>query len=109
MPSKIKLNSEVFQDDIANLNDNTGKQRQACENIHTELSKKGLSINYNKSKFVVLGNKKQRNEILKETSENPIKMGDSHISNSEQEQYLGDTINQEGCGVSITATIKERM
>ena len=36
-------------------------------------------------------------------------MGDSHISNSEQEQYLGDMINQEGCAASITATIKERM
>ena len=106
---EVELNSEVFQDDIANLNDNTSKQRQACENIHTELSKKGLSINYNKSKFVVIGNKKQRNEILKEASENPIKMGDSYISNSEQEQYLGDMINQEGCAASITATIKERI
>ena len=36
-------------------------------------------------------------------------MGDSHISNSEQEQYLGDMINQEGCAASITATIKERI
>ena len=42
-------------------------------------------------------------------SENPIKMGDSYISNSEQEQYLGDMINQEGCAASITATIKERI
>ena len=105
----VELNSEVFQDDIANLNDDTGKQRQACKNIYTELTKKGLSINYNKSKFVVIGNKKQRREILKETSENPIKMGDSCILNSEQEQYLGDIINQEGCAASITETIKERM
>ena len=105
----VELNSEVFQDDIANLNDDTGKQRQACKNIYTELTKKGLSINYNKSKFVVIGNKKQRREILKETSENPIKMGDSCILNSEQEQYLGDMINQEGCAASITETIKERM
>ena len=106
---EVELNSEVFQDDIANLNDDTGKQREACKSIYTELTKKGLSINYNKSKFIVIGNKKQRSEILKETSENPIKMGDSCILNSEQEQYLGDMINQGGCAASITETIKERM
>ena len=106
---EVEINSEVFQDDIANLNDDTSKQRQACKNIYTELTKKGLSINYNKSKFVVIGNKKQREQILKETSENPIKMGDSCILNSEQEQYLGDLINQGGCAASISETIKERM
>ena len=105
----VELNSKLFQDDVANLNDDTGKQRQACKNIFTELPKKGLSINYNKSKFVVIGNKKQQSEILKETSENPIKMGDSCILNSEQEQYLGDMVNQEGCAANITETIKERM
>ena len=40
----VELNSEVFQDDIANFNAHTGKQRQACKNIYTELPKKGLSI-----------------------------------------------------------------
>ena len=47
LSSAIMYNIKYF-----NLKDNTGKQRQACKNICTKLTNKGLSINYNKTKVV---------------------------------------------------------
>ena len=36
-------------------------------------------------------------------------MGNSIIENSEDEKYLGDKVNENGCEASITETIKERI
>ena len=50
VPSVIMYIIKYFK--YFNLKDNTGKQRQACKNICTKLTNKGLSINYNKTKVV---------------------------------------------------------
>ena len=108
---EVEINSEILQDDIANLNDNMGIARKACKNINQALARKQLSINYNKSKFIIIGskNKKKREKILNEAKVNPLKMGNSIIENSEEEKYLGDKVNENGCEASITETIKERI
>ena len=51
----IEINSEILQDDIANLNDdNVNKARAACKKINDALSRKQLSLNYNKSKYMII-------------------------------------------------------
>ena len=107
----VEINSEILQDDIANLNDNVSKARVACEKINDALSRKQLSLNYNKSKYMIIGskNKKDREKILREIKENPMRMGNSIIENSQEEKYLGDEISEDGCVASISETIKERI
>ena len=73
------------------------------------LKRKQLSVNYDKSKFLVIGSRKFRKETLEEINENPMKMGEAVIEHSEKEKYLGDWIHENGCRESIAATIKARM
>ena len=105
----LGLNSLILQDDISKMNDNLNQAREGCEKIDETLKKKQLSVNYDKSKFLVMGSRKFRKETLEEINENPMKMGEAVIEHSEKEKYLGDFIHENGCRESIAATIKARM
>ena len=48
---------------------------------------------------------KSRTELLKETEDNPIKMGETIIENSRTEKYLGDQIHEDGTAASIHETL----
>ena len=63
------------------------EQQAACEKINAALSRKQLSLSYNKSKYIIIGNKNKRDreKILKEIKEIPLRMGNSMIENSREE------------------------
>ena len=62
------------------------------------LKSKQLSVNNDKSKY--------RQCVLKDTKENPMKMGGMIIESLNKEKYLGDYIHEDGCAASISETIK---
>ena len=103
------LNNVIYQDDVGKLNDKVEQSRVGCAKIDDTLKRKKLSINYGKSKFLVMGNTYFRNKTLKEFKKNPLKMGDAIIEHSEMEKYLGDIIHEKGCKESIAQTIKDRI
>ena len=65
-------------------------------------------MNYDKSKYIILGSNKFRKDTLEAMAKDPMIMGDVIIHNSEKEKYLGDIIHEKGCAESIAATIKAR-
>ena len=105
---ELKLNSLVFQDDISKLSNKLKDAREGCKRIDDMLKRKLLSVNYDKSKYVILGNAKFKRKITKETSTNPLTMGGEIIERSQKEKYLGDYIHEDGCEASIAETIKRR-
>ena len=82
--------------------------RAGCEKIENTLKRKHLSVNYDKSKFLIMGIPKYRKDTLKATKERLLNMGGVVIEHLEKEKYLRDMINEKGCKDSITATIKLR-
>ena len=104
----VNLNSLVLQDDVNKMNDNLTQARVGCSIIDNILKRKQLSVNYDKSKYLIIGSKEYRSEVLKEIEENPMMMGNVEIGHSEKEKYLGDIIHEKGIVESISATIKSR-
>ena len=104
----LNLNALCFQDDISKMNDNLEDARKGCKLIDRTLSKKLLSINYDKSKYLIIGGAAYRRQTLAKTAKIPMKMGNKIIEHSEKEKYLGDVIHEKGCAVSISETINER-
>ena len=94
----------IFQDDISKINDDIYQVREGCHKIDKTLKSKLLSANYDKSKFLIIGKEKFRKSTLETLEKDPLQMGGDEIEHSEQEQYLGDVINEKGCKESITAT-----
>ena len=105
----VPLSSTIFQDDVGKFNETLKQAREAALKIDEILKRKQLSANYDKSKFIVFGNKEQRKALKDEIKGDPIKMGNSSLSNSIQEKYLGDLIHENGCGMSITVTYEDRI
>ena len=104
-----KLNTLVFQDDIAKMNDNLGQARDACTKIDIMLKRKQLSVNYDKSKFLIFGKNKYRKKVLKNIEKDPMIMGGQQIQHSSVEKYLGNLIHEKGCEQSIKETVNKRI
>ena len=106
---ELELNSLIFQDDIAKMNYSMEDSRKGARDVGRLLESKQLRANTSKSKFVVIGSKQSRTEILKDAASNPIMMGTTVIENSKSEKYLGDQIHEDGCEASIAATLDGRI
>ena len=106
---EVLLNTLIFQDDISKMNDNIDQSKEGCEKIDRTLKSKLLSVNYDKSKYLIIGDEEFRKDILDQLEADPIEMGGVKILHSSQEKYLGDIIDERGCKESITATIKGRI
>ena len=104
----VNLNSLVLQDDVNKMNDSLPQARIGCNKIDEILKRKQLSVNYDKSKYLIIGSEKYRKEVLKEVKDSPMMMGNVEIGHSEKEKYLGDFIHEKGIVESISATIKAR-
>ena len=61
----MPLNSLIMQDDISKMNDNLEDARSGCDKIDDTLKRKQLSVNYDKSKYLLIGSQKFRNDMLK--------------------------------------------
>ena len=105
----LGLNNLIFQDDISKLNNNIGQAREACTKIDRVLKRKQLSVNHDKSKFLIIGSGKYRKKVLKNLKRDPMMMGGQEIHHSNIEKYLGDQIHEKGCEKSIKETIRKRM
>ena len=105
----LELIALILQDDISKMCNTLEQARNGSQKIDELLKQKLLSVNYDKSKYLLLGNTKAKNRMRKELKKWPMKMGEEIILNSILEKYLGDIIHEKGCAESITATIKERM
>ena len=103
-----RLNTLIFQDDISKMNDNLKQAKEGCDRIDETLKKKLLSVNYDKSKFLLIGNSRFRKSINRKLQKDPMTMGGVKIEHSGKEKYLGDIINEKGCTESIQDTIRER-
>ena len=106
---QLELIALILQDDISKMCNTVEQARNGSQMIDELLKQKLLSVNYDKSKYLLLGNTKAKNRLRKELKKWPMKMGEEIIENSILEKYLGDMIHEKGCKESITATIKERM
>ena len=104
----MPLNSLIMQDDISKMNDTLEDARSGCEKIDDTLKRKQLSVNYDKSKYLLIGSQKFRNDMLKTLKADLMNMGGSIIDHSEKEKYLGDWIHEKVCRASISETVKER-
>ena len=61
----MHLNSLIMQDDISKMNDRLEEARSVCDKIDDTLKRKQLSVNCDKSMYLLIGSQKFRNEMLK--------------------------------------------
>ena len=70
-----RLNSLILQDDISKMNDEVKQARDGCTKIDDMLKKKLLSVNYDKSKYLLIGSNRFRKSVKKKLQKDPMTMG----------------------------------
>ena len=72
------------------------------------LERKLLSLNYDKSKFIIAGNKKARRKMKEKLNEKPLVLGTRRMQEAVEEKYLGiwlgGTVSD-----SVAATVNHRL
>ena len=72
------------------------------------LERKLLSLNYNKSKFIIAGNKKARRKMKERVEKEPLLLGDKRMQEANEEKYLGIWISGT-VSDSVAATVSHRL
>ena len=67
-----------------------------------------LNLNYEKSKFIVIGQKKARNEMKKKLENNPLMLGENKMKETNEEKYLGIWLAP-SVADSVSATVTRRL
>ena len=70
------------------MSDKVEDARSGCDLIDDTLKRKQLLVNYNKSKYWIIGSQKYRKNTLKALEEKSMTMGGVEIENSIKEKYL---------------------
>ena len=89
----VDLYPMCYMDDIFNMCENVAAT-QASNNLMEEVvGKKGLEFNYEKSMFLVMGNKKTRAKLQEEIRKTPIKLSNQNMKEVTVMKYLGEQIS----------------
>ena len=72
------------------------------------VKQRGLQLNRDKSVCIIAGSRKQKQKASAELLEKPLKCGDFHTKEKEEEKWLGQYISGEGLAKSVTKTVEAR-
>ena len=98
----------MFQDDIMRAADSVPAARAGNVKVAAVMKSKQLSLNPDKTSFVLFGRKKQVEDARKVIASEPIRCGDFITKEKVCDKWLGDMFHQDGLAASVLATVKER-
>ena len=104
----IRLQPLTFQDDELSCSSEVRQVRAQAIKMNFVLQEKGLEIHPEKSGFLAIGCKKFKDEVAKETKEDPIMFGDIPLKEKVKLKYLGDILDERGLTASVEETIRDR-
>ena len=98
----------IFQDDIFKASEDIKSANDANVRMVKLVESKLLSLNLDKSIYLVIGDKRARKNILKKLETNPIVIDDHEMKYSESGKYLGDKLGP-NLSSSVSETVKMRV
>ena len=89
----VDLSPLCYMDNISNMCAIVTATQVGNKLMEEVVGKKGLEFNYEKSMFMVMGNKKSRARLEKEIEKSPIMLGDQVMKEVKVMKYLGENIS----------------
>ena len=98
----------MFQDDLADTSENMAKARESNRKVNILVKQLCLSLNRDKTVFILMGSKQQKEETRKELNENPLMCGEFQMKEEKCSKYLGQYLSSEGLAASVEETFQKR-
>ena len=108
----VRLQPLSWQDDVVGLGGSDPRLVQASlVKLAYFVDESQLEIHPDRSKstYIVYGNKRSREKLIKETEEEPLMVGAVKLQRSEAMTYLGEVLHQDGLAASADATVDLRV
>ena len=105
----VRTQPQAWQDDILRVADNIKSTRAENAKLSTMATEKGLLAHKKKKTFVIIGDKKYREEMNLEVTASPVMFGSLKCQPSDSEVYLGEVIHSQGLEAGLEATIDSRL
>ena len=106
--SNIRLQPMILQDDLSRLCCSADSARAAIRRMENIMKLQQLSINVDKSSYIVCRNSAKAEEIMIDLKNSPLVYDGFTIKEKMSEKYLGDMVDCRGLSASIETTISER-
>ena len=97
-----------FQDDFENISSSVLEARVANLKVDTMIKEKRWSLNQDKSVCLVMGSKRQVEEVRQELEARPLLCGEFETKMVQYDKWLGDYFHTGGLGESCLETIRQR-
>ena len=104
----VPLGPLLFQDDLIHGTKGIREARQANICIDRVVKQLNLRLHKDKTSCIILGTKKQRQDIEAELRTDPLMCGDIEVKLKKQFKWLGQILSSDGLADSVRATISER-
>ena len=105
---QVAIGPCMFQDDLIHPSTTTTRAREASRKMNQVMKKHALKLNKEKSVMILMGSKKQKQEILNEIENNPIMCGEVMMNVKSADKWLGQQISEDGLAASVAATVEKR-
>ena len=101
----VPLAPIMWMDDILNSVKGTKEAREANKRVDILMKQRGLSLNKDKSVCLILGSKKQKQDISRELENQPLVCGDFETKEKQQEKWLGQILSAAGLADCVSQTV----
>ena len=98
----------MFQDDLTDTSDNLANARESNRKVNVLVKQHYLNLNRDKSVYILVGSKKQKEEARKELGESPLMCGDFQMKEENVSKYLGQYLSSKGLAASVMETVQKR-
>ena len=98
----------MYQDDVFKISADIETAQTANEKMERVIESKLLTLNSDKSAFIVIGERRARKRILGRLEKNPLTLCGMRMKNSNAEKYLGSILST-NMSSSVLETIKKRI
>ena len=86
----IEMSAQIFMDDVFRMGENV-ESAQYANNVMEELvGKKSLKLNFDKSSYVIMGNKKSKRIMSLQLKKTPLMLNNKEMQEEKMIKYLGD-------------------
>ena len=99
----VRLQPLSWQDDVVGLGGEVRLVQAGLNRVDYFVAESQLEIHPDpsKSSYVVFGGMKYKNEVLMETSEEPLRVGEVKLERSRSMTYLGEVLHEDGLAASV--------
>ena len=105
---EVKMGPCMYQDDLIHVSKDVKEAREASEKINIVMKKLNLCLNKEKSVYLVMGSRKQAQDIEAELKENPLMCGNVAMKPKQTDKWLGQQLAAGGLSESVDATVAAR-